>query len=307
MTAAIKATTLRSMPQLIKTVQALHAKAIKYTDKADQIWITIGIELKEAKDRNRESGGLTWPEFAKKHFNFGQSRADELIRIADGRTTVEEVRAGTAERVQKHAKAKPALANAGSSQVEHDDDEPEEDTPASRRREARDAKERKKTTDRMVDGWIASGQLSDQQIADYRERGIMPPWQMMSACGMVLWEHKPDVAETSCNTEAAQRSKEVNEFGMELREFGWDFYHRFAMWRLANPDLSDDDKRALIGALQSHADEMSRVAQSLRTSSNLQNIAQHRTGSHDLREPPRLRPGRDASALAALVASVEAR
>jgi hypothetical protein len=152
MTPAIKATTLRSMPQLIKTVQALHAKAIKYTDKADQIWITIGIELKEAKDRNREHGELTWPEFAKKHFDFGQSRADELIRIADGRTTVEEVRAGTAERVQKHAKAKPALANAGSSKtVLDDDDEPEEDTHAA-----------------MVDGYIATSQMSDQQKADFR-------------------------------------------------------------------------------------------------------------------------------------------
>lgn len=106
-------TTLRTMPQLIKTVNALHEKTSKADAKAEQLWITLGIELKEAKARNKESGDLPWAEFAKQHFNFGQSRADELIRIADGRTNVETVRASGAARVQKHAEAKSALANAG--------------------------------------------------------------------------------------------------------------------------------------------------------------------------------------------------
>jgi hypothetical protein len=127
----VKATTVRTMPQLIKTVKAIHAKAMQAADRAEQLWITLGIELKEAKARNKEEGQLSWPEFAKKHFDFGQSRADELIRIADGRTSVETVRASGAARVQKHAKAKPALANAGSSKamvpVDHDDSDDDDD------------------------------------------------------------------------------------------------------------------------------------------------------------------------------------
>jgi hypothetical protein len=124
---AIQATTIRTLPQLIETVKALYAKATRAQGKARDLWVTLGIELKEAKARNRETGDLTWSEFAKQHFNFGQSRADELIRIADGRTTVEQVRADTAERVQKHAKAKPALANTGSSETAQDDEEVERD------------------------------------------------------------------------------------------------------------------------------------------------------------------------------------
>jgi len=38
----------------------------------------------------------------------------------------------------------------------------------------------------MVEGWIAAGKLSEQQIADWRERGIMPPWHATTACGMPL-------------------------------------------------------------------------------------------------------------------------
>jgi len=86
------------------------------------LWISLGIELKEAKARNKEMDGVPWPEFAKLHFDLGQSRADELIRIADGRTNVDEVRASGAARVQK-TRAGSALRNAGfpdAEQVERD-------------------------------------------------------------------------------------------------------------------------------------------------------------------------------------------
>jgi hypothetical protein len=124
MSAAAQATTVRTMPVLIKTVNTIHAKAIQADDKAAQLWITLGIELKEAKARNKEMDGVPWPEFAKLHFNFGQSRADELIRIADGRTNVDEVRASGAARAQK-ARASPALRNAGSVEAVADDDDEE--------------------------------------------------------------------------------------------------------------------------------------------------------------------------------------
>jgi hypothetical protein len=117
MSAVVQATTLRTMPALIKTVNAIHAKAIQADDKAAQLWITLGIELKEAKARNKETGGVPWPEFAKLHFNFGQSRADELIRIADGRTNVDEVRIGNTKRSIESREQKAALRNADSSRA----------------------------------------------------------------------------------------------------------------------------------------------------------------------------------------------
>lgn len=99
------------MRELIKTAKALYAKWQHCTDKAEQLAITLGLTLAEAKERKPST--ITWPEFVKKHFDFGRSRADELIQIAEGRTTVEKVRADTAKRVMKHAK-KPPLANGGS-------------------------------------------------------------------------------------------------------------------------------------------------------------------------------------------------
>jgi hypothetical protein len=115
MTAVAKATTVRTMPVLIKTVNAIHAKAIQADDKAADLWITLGIELKEAKARNKEMDGVPWPEFAKLHFNFGQSRADELIRIADGRTNVDEVREEQRAKNERHQrKIKASVSNAGS-------------------------------------------------------------------------------------------------------------------------------------------------------------------------------------------------
>jgi hypothetical protein len=101
----------RPMFELIRTAKELHAKIEQYGKKTEQLQMTLGLTLKEAKERKPK--GITWPAFVKKHFNFGRSRADELIQIADGRTTVETVRANTAARVQKYA-AKSPLANGGS-------------------------------------------------------------------------------------------------------------------------------------------------------------------------------------------------
>jgi hypothetical protein len=118
MTAVAKATTVRPMPLLIKTVNTLHDKAVEADDrsvqaggKAKQLWTALGIELQEAKARYKEAGDLTWPQFARNHFSFRQSRADQLIRIADGRTSVDEVRANGAARAQK-ARDNSALRNA---------------------------------------------------------------------------------------------------------------------------------------------------------------------------------------------------
>src|ERR1700722_9891602 len=84
----------RSIQELIKTVKALDSKLAQSVGKTEQLQITLGLTLAEAKDKKPKD--ITWPDFVKLHFDFGRSRADELIQIADGRTTVEKTRASKA-------------------------------------------------------------------------------------------------------------------------------------------------------------------------------------------------------------------
>src|ERR1700677_1163436 len=102
----------RSIEELIKTVKALHSKVRQSEGKTQQLETTLGLNLKEAKERKPE--GVTWPDFVKEHFDFGRSRADELIQIADGRTTVQKTRAGkAASTANSKAKLKDQAAASG--------------------------------------------------------------------------------------------------------------------------------------------------------------------------------------------------
>jgi hypothetical protein len=89
----------RPIAEVIRATKVLQAKAEQATDKAEQYYITVGRNLEELKERKPK--GTLWPAFVKKHFGYSQPRADELIRIADGRTTLDESRAGKRERVRK--------------------------------------------------------------------------------------------------------------------------------------------------------------------------------------------------------------
>ena len=86
--------------QLIQTIKAHIAKGDKAKDKAEQHYIAAGQHLKTLK----ASHGGSWAEreeLLKTKIGIGKSRASELMRIADGRKTVEQVRADTAERTAK--------------------------------------------------------------------------------------------------------------------------------------------------------------------------------------------------------------
>jgi hypothetical protein len=96
---------------LVATVKTHLEKAAASAEKAEQHYISAGLRLKELKER--KPGNVPWPEYVRKTFDLGRSRADELIQIADGRTTVAETREAIAKRVQKHSN-KPPLANGGS-------------------------------------------------------------------------------------------------------------------------------------------------------------------------------------------------
>jgi hypothetical protein len=69
----------------------------KSLDKAEQHYKSAGLYLSEAKERVARTKNLTWPGYLIKHCPIGRRRADELISIADGRTSLAEVRAKKAD------------------------------------------------------------------------------------------------------------------------------------------------------------------------------------------------------------------
>ena len=91
-----------SLDRLGEEAYARVGKAIKYAGKTEEMQISAGILLREAKNRLKITRGrppkdlpteyLTWPAYLERHCNIGRARADELIQIADGRKSVEQLR-----------------------------------------------------------------------------------------------------------------------------------------------------------------------------------------------------------------------
>ena len=69
----------------------------KAHDKAEQHFTSAGLYLKEAKERVERAEEMTWAEYLFKHCRIGKSRSYELIAIADGRKTAEEIREKNAD------------------------------------------------------------------------------------------------------------------------------------------------------------------------------------------------------------------
>jgi hypothetical protein len=113
-----------AIPALVATIKAHLAKGAQSLEKSEQHYVTAGLRLKELKARKPSE--TPWPEYVRKTFNLGQSRADELIRISDGRTTVAETRLSKATSTAK-SKAKSSATGADSSQLTTD--APQEDQP----------------------------------------------------------------------------------------------------------------------------------------------------------------------------------
>src|SRR5262245_9454755 len=86
-----------------KAVRTCIEKADKAAEKARDLQITAGQHLKALKAEH-DAGGGTWAEWeslVKTKAGIGKSRASELMLIADGTKTPEQVRADTAERTAK--------------------------------------------------------------------------------------------------------------------------------------------------------------------------------------------------------------
>jgi len=97
-------------PALISTIKAHIAKGDKAADKAEQHYIAAGQHLKQLKAEHDGHDGTwaEWEELLKEKIGIGKSRASELMAIADGTKTVEEVRAGTAQRMKQLRSRSPS-------------------------------------------------------------------------------------------------------------------------------------------------------------------------------------------------------
>ena len=92
--------------QLIKTIKTLVEKSDKAATKAEQFRIAAGQHLKTLKVQHTGTWA-EWEELLKTKVKISTGRASELMQIADGRKTVEQVRAGKAESMKRVRASSP--------------------------------------------------------------------------------------------------------------------------------------------------------------------------------------------------------
>jgi len=83
------------------TIRAHVTKGDASIEKAEQHYKAAGIHLMEAKERVKRTANLTWPAFLNAHCSIRRSRADELIAIAEGKTSLAELREYKAETMRR--------------------------------------------------------------------------------------------------------------------------------------------------------------------------------------------------------------
>ena len=93
---------------LARRVKVLTEKGDRAAEKAEQFYKAAGIHIRQIKEQSLDD----WETVVRGQCNIGRSRAYELMAIADGKTTLEKVRASTNER-QKIHKAKSQSVNNG--------------------------------------------------------------------------------------------------------------------------------------------------------------------------------------------------
>jgi len=92
------------------TIRAHIERGDAAADKAEQHYKAAGLHLIEARDRLKASGEMTYTAFLSTHCQVGRSRAYELVAIADGKTTLAEVRGKGAERAARHVTTRKSPA-----------------------------------------------------------------------------------------------------------------------------------------------------------------------------------------------------
>lgn len=88
--------------QLIRSIKALVSKGDQAKDKSEQYYVAAGKHLETLKDSGaHKREDMTWDAYVSERCGIGKSRAYELMQIADGRKTTEDVRADRRDRDQK--------------------------------------------------------------------------------------------------------------------------------------------------------------------------------------------------------------
>jgi hypothetical protein len=91
---------VRTIKDGLRKIGELQEKIDKHNTQITERSVEVGTALKTLKAQMPK--GIKWERYLKEcGIEIRRSRADQLIRIAEGRTTVEEERADTAERVAK--------------------------------------------------------------------------------------------------------------------------------------------------------------------------------------------------------------
>jgi hypothetical protein len=85
-------------------------------DEAEQHYKAAGLCLKELKKQKPRA--VSWENFVKGYCGISRQWADVLIRIGEGKITLEEVRGCAAARVQRHRDRQALLRNSGSAAQE---------------------------------------------------------------------------------------------------------------------------------------------------------------------------------------------
>ena len=91
---------VRAIKDGLRKIEEHQEKIDEQEIKRDEREVEVGLALKALKAHKPK--GIKWEQYLEEcGIEIHRSRADQLIRIADGRTTVEEERADTAERTAK--------------------------------------------------------------------------------------------------------------------------------------------------------------------------------------------------------------
>jgi hypothetical protein len=96
-----------TVPVLIARIRGHIERGVKAAEKSDEHFKAAGLLIKQLKEQRPHD----WKAVVQVQCGLARSRAYELLRITDGRSSVEETRAHTAARVQRHATKNRPLAN----------------------------------------------------------------------------------------------------------------------------------------------------------------------------------------------------
>ena len=66
--------------------------AKEHYKSAEEHYKAAGKHIAECKKRYKKESNLTWAQFCEQHFGFTARRADQLIMLSDGRTTLQKMR-----------------------------------------------------------------------------------------------------------------------------------------------------------------------------------------------------------------------